>query len=272
MNTFRAFGVRRTVIFLLSLVLTGQVFCIPSVLIPGELFLTPVSRNVIVATHHFPWESNSLVIVSDLNNILLIDTPYTLAATEVLHDWIIREYRPQRIEAFVTGYHIDNLGGIGFLKEKNVLVTGTTLTNRLIREESSRTLGQLISWLDVRTQKRYRDYYSTASMVQTSREIPVEKLHTFRFDNLSIEVFYPGESHARDNTTVYIEDGNILFGSCIIKSVDSRSPGFTGDANLENWPLAVEKIGKRYPGARIVIPHHGRWGGTELFRHTRSLF
>lgn len=263
---------RKTVSIFFMLCISESLFCNPITLIPNEMVLNKISENVIVATHWFPWESNSLIIITNNRNILLIDTPYTIAATEFLVNWITQEYKPQKIEAIVTGYHIDNIGGVDFLKTKNIKVIGTKLTNQLIVSESKKTLSTLLTWLNETTQKKYYDYYSKASMVKTSHEISVDNVSEYIFDNLYIELFYPGESHAKDNITVYLKNEKILFGSCIIKSEDSKYLGFTGDANLINWPLAVKKVENRYQSAQIIIPHHGKWGDVGLFKHTLSLF
>lgn len=241
-------------------------------LIPDELSVSSISSGVYVVTHSFPWESNSLVLRTNANNVILIDTPYTNDATEILYNWIQKEIDPTRIQCIVTGYHIDNVGGVAFLRSKNIEVIGTTLTNELIVRESDRTLRTLTGWLNSVTQRKYIEYYSKAKMVQTTKKIECNDTWTFKVDNLSLELFYPGESHAKDNITVYIGNENILFGSCIIKSLESDNLGFTGDANLANWPKAVRKIQERYKNCRMVIPHHGAWGGKELIVHTLDLF
>lgn len=241
-------------------------------LIPDELSVTQIRSDVYVVTHNFPWESNSLILRTSVNNVILIDTPYTNDATEILYTWIQKEIDPTVIKCIVTGYHIDNIGGVAFLRSKNIEVLGTTLTNELIVSESDRTLRTLTGLLNSTTQRKYIDYYSKAKMVQTTKKIECKDTLTFKLDNLSLELFYPGESHAKDNITVYISNENILFGSCVIKSLESDNLGFIGDANLANWPKAVRKIQERYKSCRMVIPHHGAWGGKEVIAHTLDLF
>jgi hypothetical protein len=47
--------------------------------------------------------------------------------------------------------------------------------------------------------------------------------------------------------------------------------GFTGNANLAQWPLSMKIIQVRYKTAQIVIPHHGFWGNMGLIQHTIDL-
>ena len=57
----------------------------------------------------------------------------------------------------------------------------------------------------------------------------------------------------------------------MVKSHESKKPGYTGDANMEEWPKSVEKVLKRYKDARIVVPGHGKWGDIELLSHMIDL-
>jgi metallo-beta-lactamase class B len=241
-------------------------------LIPNELVVNMISKNVYIATHYFPWESNSLIITTNENNVILIDTPYTNEATEILYNMVTKDKPNSTIKAIVTGYHIDNIGGIEYLKSQNIEVMGSKLTNQLIESNGIKSIRTLLKWLNRATQKKYMNYYSSAKMVKTTNEIDITSLYTYQLDNVKLELFYPGESHAKDNLTMFIENENVLFGSCIIKSIESKNLGFTIDANMKNWPIAVKQIKERYKNVSVVIPHHGKWGGKELFDHTLSLF
>jgi len=67
------------------------------------------------------------------------------------------------------------------------------------------------------------------------------------------------------------EELHILFGGCMIKALDAKDLGFSGDADLAAWPKSVRKVLERYPDARIVVPGHGHWRDLELIRHTIRL-
>jgi metallo-beta-lactamase class B len=47
--------------------------------------------------------------------------------------------------------------------------------------------------------------------------------------------------------------------------------GNTADGDLTAYPATLDKLITIFPEAKHVIPGHGRWGGTELIRHTREL-
>lgn len=73
-------------------------------------------------THCFPWEPNSLILVSEKKNVLLIDTPFTNETTTILMDWIMRTYAPRRSGCIVIGYHMDNLRGVEELPRRGMKV------------------------------------------------------------------------------------------------------------------------------------------------------
>lgn len=89
--------------------------------------------------------------------------------------------------------------------------------------------------------------------------------------NKLIEVFYPGEGHSPDNIVVWLPEYKVLFGGCLVKELDSKGLGNTTDANLEQWPISINKVLEKYPDAEVVIPGHGNWGGIELIEHTLEL-
>jgi carbonic anhydrase len=45
-----------------------------------------------------------------------------------------------------------------------------------------------------------------------------------------------------------------------------------GDANLAEWSKTAERIKKEYGTAKIVVPGHGRHGGSELIDYTIQLY
>lgn len=87
----------------------------------------------------------------------------------------------------------------------------------------------------------------------------------------TVEVYFPGTSHTLDNVVVFFKSRRLLYGGCMIKAIEARSPGFIADADMAAWPQSLKKVEERYPQARIVVPGHGRWGDHELTRHTIKL-
>lgn len=80
-----------------------------------------------------------------------------------------------------------------------------------------------------------------------------------------------GEGHTKDNIIGYFPEEKVLFGGCLIKEVAAEK-GYLGDANLKEWPSTVIKLKGKYPDAKIMIPGHGKFGGTALLDYTIRMF
>ena len=83
-----------------------------------------------------------------------------------------------------------------------------------------------------------------------------------------IEIFYPGQGHAPDNSVVWVEGEKLLVGGCLIRSAETDNLGYTGDANLAQWGVSVQRVAERYSDAKIVLPGHGEMGDQSMLSHT----
>ncbi|AOT69571.1 subclass B1 metallo-beta-lactamase [Geosporobacter ferrireducens] len=241
--------------------------------IGDKLYAEEIQESVYVINHEFPWPSNSMVVEMETGDIVLVDTPYTPAATKQLLDWIHKRFGEREIIAINTGFHFDNLGGNQVLVQKDIPVYGSSLTELLIYEygEASREL--MLSWLNKPETKELYNVYQQIPYVPPTEIFNLDKvdLQNFRFGNEEVEIYYPGQSHSPDNLVVYFPEKNILFGGCMIKSLDSKDLGNTADANLQEWPKSVKKVLERYKDSKIVIPGHGKWGNIDLIKYTLQL-
>lgn len=235
-----------------------------------DLFVSKLSDTVYVVTHYFPWESNSLVVKASAQEVVLIDTPYDTSATALMLDWVLSQFDPVRITAINTGFHVDNLGGNQYLRENGIDIYGADRTCELIDERGFQTQQQIISWLTP-AQKHIKEVYETMVFTKPNKVFPLEEGIFLRIGDLDFEVFFPGESHSPDNVVVYISECRLLFGGCMVKTLHAENLGFTGDANLSEWPISLKVLQQKYPHAKTVIPHHGMWGDMSLVQHTIDL-
>lgn len=104
---------------------------------------------------------------------------------------------------------------------------------------------------------------------------PVPKLEQtsdFEIDKVKIETYYPGAGHSVDNLTVWFPDSKVLFGGCLIKSLDANNLSNLADASVKEWPNSLKNLLKKYPDVKLVIPGHGNWGDVGLISHILELF
>lgn len=250
--------------------MTNTIFAQFETKLSEELFITKLSDTVYVVTHYFPWESNSLIVKASDKEVVLIDTPYDTSATALMLNWIQNILKPEKVTAINTGFHVDNLGGNPYLREKGIDIYGADKTCRLIDERGKQTQQQLITWLKPE-QERIKKVYEAMVFVKPNKIFKIEEGIFLKIGNLSFDVYFPGETHSPDNLVVYIKECNLLFGGCMVKALSSQNLGFTGDANIAEWPISMKVIQEKYKTAQIVIPHHGMWGDMSLVQHTIDL-
>lgn len=249
---------------------TNTIFAQFETKLSDELFISKLSDTIYIATHYFPWESNSMIVRASDKEVVIIDTPYETTATALMLDWVYENLKPERITAINTGFHIDNLGGNQYLREKGIDIYGADKTCVLIDEQGQQTQQQIISWLKP-DQDDIRRVYESMVFVKPNKVFKIDEGVLLEIGNLTFDVFFPGETHSPDNLVVYIKECKVLFGGCMVKSLSSQNLGFTGDANIAAWPVSMKIVQEKYKAAQIVIPHHGMWGDMSLVQHTINL-
>ncbi|WP_445772696.1 DIM/SIM/IMP family subclass B1 metallo-beta-lactamase [Shewanella sp.] len=184
-------------------------------------------------------ESNGLVVVQN-KQAFIIDTPWTDKDTAKLVDWITQQ--DLTVTASISTHsHQDRAGGIGYLNSQGIA-----------------------TWVSDKTQ-----HILTANQLATATHTFVGNQHILQPQ--LIEVFDLGAGHTVDNLVVWLPKQQILFGGCLIKSLSSRTLGYTGEANLQQWPLTVAKVQAQFTAAKMVVPGHGNIGDSSLLSHTIDL-
>jgi metallo-beta-lactamase class B len=235
--------------------------------ISDDLYYTKIQDSVYMYTHYFPYGCNGMFILLPDSQGLLINTPCETSGTISLLDWIEKSFGHIKLTAIVTGFHQDNLGGNEVLLSKNIPVYGSDLTVKLLKEMGAGLKEVIMNSVSNEKDKKYYDSYKALNMEPPNRIFQLKKGLKLKIDDEIFEVYFPGESHTRDNTVVYLCKQKILFGGCMIKGLEFDNPGYTGYANMTEWPKSVEKVMNKFKDAEIVIPGHGTQGGKELLPH-----
>lgn len=238
-----------------------------------DLYVEKIQEGVYVVNHKFPWPANSMVVQMQTGDIVLVDTPYTPEAMQELLNWVNQSFGDQKLFAINTGFHFDNLGGNQALVQKNIPIYGSSLTGQLIDELGEESRELMLTWLNEPESKRFYDTYQKIPYVPPTKIFDLTKSDLYRltFGKEEVEIYYPGETHSPDNLVVYLPKYNVLFGGCMIKSMESNDLGNTADANLKEWPISVNRVLEKYKDAEVVVPGHGRWGSINLIGHTLQL-
>jgi len=215
--------------------------------ISDNLELLKISKNsyIHISYHdlenapHFP--ANGFIYVND-EKAFIIDTPWTDEITKSLINWLKDSLEVTIEGVIVTHGHVDCMGGLNEIHNAGI----KSYSHKLTRE------------------------------IAQSKNLPLPKFEfqdslILNLDEQKIICKYLGAGHTIDNIVVWIPAEKILFGGCMLKALRWTGLGFTGDADLNEWPNTLKKLLKAFPESRIVIPGHGEFGDLSLIHHTIGL-
>lgn len=210
-----------------------------------EIKITQLTDNVYQHISYKKVEKFGIVGASGLvviegNNAYIIDTPWSKEDTVSLLGWIRTKGFTVK-SSISTHFHEDAAGGVPFLNDLSIKTYATSLTNKLLKAEG---------------------------LEKANNEISDDNF--VLVDGL-IEVYYPGPGHTQDNIVIWLPKQKILFGGCLVKSLNNQSMGYTGDASIKDWPLSIQNLINKYPIVEVVVPGHGGVGDIRLLEHTKQL-
>ena len=220
---------------------------VQKITVSEDMELQPITEGVWVHTTYFDlpnfgrYPANGLVVL-DGEEAVLIDLPWTDGQTGVLFDWIAENHGATVRTVVPTHFHQDCMGGLAEAHRRGAQSYGLDKTITIAREK-----GLPVPKIS----------YQSRAMVRCGKKLAI--------------MTYFGPGHTLDNVVVWLPKQKVLFGGCLIKSLDAASLGNTNDGDLEAYPTTVDKVRGAYPHAEIVVPGHGAWGGVGLIAHTRSL-
>lgn len=184
--------------------------------------------------------SNGVIVLS-ARKAIVIDAPHQHADMHAIADWI--EQQNRRLAYVVPQHwHADSTGSLETAIARGAKVMMLKKTHEILAEN-----GRNI-------QARTFDARFKLTM-----------------DRTTLELMHFGEGHSSDSLIAWVEGDNVLVGGCLIKSYESNTLGFTGDANLSAYPHTLTHIKSLYPETRIVTPGHGAPGNLGLIDHTLKL-
>ena len=218
-----------------------------SIRVSDDVSLQPIVPGVWVYTTYFDVPdsgrvgANGLVVVSD-QEAVLINLPWTDEQTGALFDWVAQNASATVKVVVPTHFHQDCMGGLAEAHRRGAVSYGLDKTIALA----------------------HKDHLPVPQCSFAFRT-------AVRCGKTIVLVTYFGAGHTTDNVVAWLPKQQILFGGCLIKSLDAQSLGNTSDGDLTAYPTTLKRVKAAHPNARIVVPGHGDWGGPELIDHTLKL-
>ncbi len=172
---------------------------------------------------------------------IIFDSPITEMEASQLIDFLQNNLKAEIKGVVVNHAHSDAAGGLKAFAKANINSYASNKTAQLLAKDS----------------------ITITHPFETKQEIKV--------GDAIIENTYFGAAHTEDNIVSYIAEEKLLYGGCMIKSLNATK-GNLADANVQEWPQTVQKIKEAYPEVQTVIPGHGGRGDVSLLDYTIRLF
>lgn len=242
-----------------------------SIFISDNLIAQEVIDSVFLVTHYFPWDANCLLVILPDEKAVLIDTPNENSGTKLLLDWIYEYFGDIEIIAVNTGFHVDNLGGNGYLLSQGIPIYGSDLTAKLVNEKGEAHKNVLLEFTSSKEDKKYFNIYKEIEFKPSNMIFKISEGLRIELGGEIFEIYFPGETHTPDNVVVYLHRKNLLFGGCMVISLEREGFGYIGDANMTEGLKSLNRVKEKYNECKIVIHGHGIWGDGELLDYTINL-
>ncbi len=183
------------------------------------------------------------MIYFDKNEAIVFDTPTNDSVSKQLINWIEKKQKKNITAIVATHFHDDCLGGLNAFHSNGTKSYASAKTIALAKKNKVLTLPQ--------------------KSFDTQLNLTI--------GNKTVYTKFYGEGHTVDNVVAYIPKEKVIFGGCLVKSLNAAK-GYLGDANVNEWSTTVTKIKKEHPNVKVVIPGHGETGNSELLDYTITLF
>lgn len=221
------------VILVMSLNLSGQ-----TIKISDELDLIQLTDKTYIHTCN----NNNGIVFINKKKAVIVSTPDSDKETQNLIDWVTKKQKATIVGYIIDRWHPDAMEGLDVVLQNNIKTYSYELTREIAKEKG-------------------------LPVPETGFNLKTE----IKVGNEKIICHFLGEAHTSDGIVVWIPCEKILFGGNEIRNFNGWV-GNISDARLDKWSETATRIKKEYSTAKIVIPGHGKHGGTELIDYTIELY
>lgn len=188
---------------------------------------------------HYP--ANAMYMVTK-KGVVLFDTPWDKEYFQALLDSIWVRHHKKVIMCISTHFHDDRTAGLEYYASRGIKTYTTRLTDSL-------------SAVNHNSRARFFIPFDT----------------TFEVGGDAFQIYYPDPGHTRDNLVVWFPRQKVLYGGCLIKSVDDKSLGNLEDADVDEWDSSLLRLQRKFPDPSYIIVGHHDWRNNHSIQHTLQL-
>ena len=182
--------------------------------------------------------ANGMYVLTN-KGAIVIDTPWDTTQFQPLLDSIKVRHNENVILCIATHFHEDRTAGLEFFRGKGADTYTTRKTDELSRKKGMKRAQYLI-----------------------------DKDTVFKVGQYSFQTYYPGQGHSPDNIVIWFEKERVLYGGCLVKSVDDNNLGNLSDASVEDYATTIKNVQKKCENPRYIITGHNDWININSLEHT----
>ncbi|WP_353145906.1 IND family subclass B1 metallo-beta-lactamase [Chryseobacterium sp.] len=187
------------------------------------------------------YSANAVYLITK-KGVVLFDVPWQKTEYQSLMDTIKKRHNLPVIAVFATHSHDDRAGDLSFYNSKGIKTYATAKTNEFLKKDGKAT---------------------STEIIKTGTP--------YRIGGEEFIVDFLGEGHTADNVVVWFPKYKVLDGGCLVKSRTATDLGYTGEANVAQWPQTMAKLKAKYGQAALIIPGHDEWKGGGHVERTEEL-
>jgi metallo-beta-lactamase class B len=185
--------------------------------------------------------ANGMYVVTN-NGVIMIDSPWDTTQFQPLLDSIKLRHNKEVVVCIATHFHEDRTGGLEYYSQQSIKTYTTLQTDELSSKRGMKRAKFLIDKDTVITVGQY-----------------------------SFQTFYPGKGHAPDNIVIWFEKEKVLYGGCLIKSVEDNTLGNLSDASINDYAETIRNVQRKCRRPKYVITGHNDWTSTRSLQHTLKM-
>jgi metallo-beta-lactamase class B len=185
--------------------------------------------------------ANGMYLVTS-KGVVLFDTPWDTTQFQPLLDSIKLKHNKNVVLCISTHFHDDRTAGLEYYRQQGIKTYTTVLTDELSKKSNMKRA-----------------------------EFLIEKDTVFSIGQYSFETFYPGQGHTSDNIIIWFKKQKVLYGACLIKSIEDNDLGYLGDANKKEYASTLKNVQKKCQKPKYVIVGHGDWTDVKSLEHTLTM-
>lgn len=185
--------------------------------------------------------ANGMYLVTS-KGVVVFDTPWDTTQFQPLLDSIKLKHTKRAVLCISTHFHADRTGGLEYYKKSGLSTYTTKRTDELSKKNGMKRA-----------------------------EFLIQNDTVFTVGQYSFQTYFPGHGHAPDNIVIWFEKEKILYGACLIKSVEDEDLGYLGDASKKDYAPTIKNVLLKCKSPSYIIPGHNDWTDSKSLNHTLKM-